>query len=293
MVDRAIPRGTTRWLVRFGYDGSAFAGWARQPRLRTVEGEIRRYLARHRLARSASSIAVASRTDRGVSAVGNSLAMDSSLPGPALLKALNGISPELFFTAATEIPPEFQVRQAVRRTYRYFEPTPPHDLRRVSEAARAFVGTVDVRSFGRGLPMSTPVWRLIESVRLLAGTDGAVVEVKAPSFVWGMVRKVVGALREIDAGRLTMSRLAASLAGAERLTLPMAEPEPLVLWTVEYDVPWEFFWSGPNRHQARWWNTLRDGLVARQRVLEALAEGRAARSLSSSSEESKPDRLAA
>jgi tRNA pseudouridine38-40 synthase len=269
--------------VRFGYDGSAFAGWARQPHLRTVEGEIRRYLARHRTLRPASSVAVASRTDRGVSAVGNALTVDSSLPGPTLLKSLNGISPELFFTAAAEVPEEFRVRRAARRVYRYFEPTAPHDLRRVAEAARSFVGSVDVRSFGRGLPTSTPVWRSVESVRLLARTGGVVVEVVAPSFVWGMVRKVVAALREVDAGRLTVPRLTASLAGAERLTLPMAEPEPLVLWTVEYNVPWEFFWNGPNRHQARRWNTLRDGLVARQRVLEALAEGRAARNLSPSS----------
>jgi len=88
-----------------------------------------------------------------------------------------------------------------------------------------------------------------------------------------MVRKVVAALREVDAGRLTLPRLNASLAGSERLTLPLAEPEPLVLWRVEYDVPWQFFWGGPNRHQARRWSTLHNDLVARQRVLEVLAEG--------------------
>jgi tRNA pseudouridine38-40 synthase len=256
-----------------------------------VEGEIRRYLERHRIAGSAPSVAVASRTDRGVSAIGNALTLDSSLPGPSLLKSLNGVSPELFFTAATETPEGFRVRRAVRRVYRYFERTPPHDPRLVGEAARAFVGTVDVRSFGRGLTVSSPVWRSIESVRLLTGTDGVVVEVKAPSFVWGMVRKVVAALREVDAGRLTVFRLSASLAGTDRLMLPMAEPEPLVLWTVEYDVPWEFFWNGPNRHQARWWNTVQDGLVARRRVLEALAEGRASRNLSPSSGGSNPDPL--
>jgi tRNA pseudouridine38-40 synthase len=269
--------------VRFGYDGSAFAGWARQPHLRTVEGEIRRFLALHPVLRPSSSVAVASRTDRGVSAVGNALTLDSLLPGPTLLKSLNGIAREVFFTGASEVPDGFPVRRATRRVYRYFEPVPPHDLHRVAEAARSFVGAVDVRSFGRGLPASTPVWRSIESVRVRTEATGAVVEVQAPSFVWGMVRKIVAALREVDAGRLTVSRLAASLAGKERLTLPMAEPEPLVLWTVEYDVPWEHRWIGPNRHQARWWSTVRDGLAARQRVLAALAEGQAAPGLAPSS----------
>jgi tRNA pseudouridine38-40 synthase len=265
--------------VRFGYDGTAFAGWARQPHLRTVEGEVLRYLARHRGGRPASSVAVASRTDRGVSAVGNVMVLESSLSGPTLLKSLNGIAPEVFFTATSEVPEGFRVRGATRRVYRYFEPSPPHDLHRVTEAAREFVGTVDVRSFGRGLPTSTPVWRTIEAVTVSTDSSGAIVEVRAPSFVWGMVRKIVAALRLVDDGRLTPSHLGSVVAGKERLTLPMAEPEPLVLWTVEYDLPWTYSWNGPNRHQARWWTTVRNGLASRKRVLEVLAEGRSARNL--------------
>jgi tRNA pseudouridine38-40 synthase len=248
-----------------------------------VEGEILRYLSRHRVARPASTVAVASRTDRGVSAVGNALTLESPLIGPTLLKALNGISPAIFFTAASEVPEGFRVRGATRRVYRYFEPTPPHDLGRVTEAARLFVGTVDVRSFGRGLPTSTPVWRSLDRVDVRTASGGPIVEVQAPSFVWGMVRKIVAALREIDAGRLALPRLAAALAGKERLTLPMAEPEPLVLWTVEYGVPWSYWWSGPNRHQSRWWSTLRQGLAARQRVLAALSEGQGPPNLTPSS----------
>jgi tRNA pseudouridine(38-40) synthase len=221
--------------------------------------------------------------------VGNALTMESSLSGPTLLKSLNGISPEIFFTAASEVSEEFRVRGATRRVYRYFEPTLPHDLYRVSEAARLFVGTVDVRSFGRGLPTSTPVWRSMDSVVVRAGPDGVTVEVQAPSFVWGMVRKIVAALRDIDAGRLALPRLAAALAGKERLTLPMAEPGPLVLWSVEYDVPWTHRWSGPNRHQSRWWSTMREGLAARQRVLDALSEGRARPDLSLSSATASAD----
>jgi tRNA pseudouridine38-40 synthase len=269
------PLATTRWLVRFGYDGSAFAGWARQPRLRTVEGEILPYLARHRVLGPNSTVAVASRTDRGVSAVGNALTVESPLSGPALLRTLNGISPDLFFTAATEVPSEFRVRGARRREYRYYEPTSLRNVREVAEATRLFRGTVDVRSFGRGLPMSAPVWRSIDSVDVHAESAGAIVEIQAKSFVWGMVRKIVAALREVDAGRLALPRLAAALGGQERLTLPLAEPEPLVLWTVEHDVPWTHRWSGPNRHQARWWSILRGRLASRQRVLDALAEGRA------------------
>ncbi|HEY6238704.1 MAG TPA: tRNA pseudouridine(38-40) synthase TruA, partial [Thermoplasmata archaeon] len=66
-----MPAGPTvppRWLVRFGYDGSGFAGWARQPGRRTVEGELHEGIVRAKVAASAEAARprVASRTDRGV-----------------------------------------------------------------------------------------------------------------------------------------------------------------------------------------------------------------------------------
>ncbi len=170
-----------------------------------------------------------------MSARGNALAVSSSFSSPALLRALNGIDPAIWFTAARTIPEDYRVRGAVRRIYRYFEAPDgkPHDL---ADAATAlFSGTVDVRSFGRGLPSETPVLRLIEAVTVQRSPDGGrTLEVRAPSFVWGEVRKIVAALREVDAGRLDLDQLRAALAGENRLTLPTVAPEPLVLWEVEY-----------------------------------------------------------
>ena len=268
-----------RWLVRFGYDGSAFYGWARQPGLRTVEGEVLRGLVRSGLVPSGAraQLEVASRTDRGVSAVGNAIAVSTPRPGAVVLRSLNGISPELFFTAATPLPSGYRVRSAVRRVYHYFEPAEDHDLKRWQTAALLFSGTVDVRSFGRGLPSSEPALRTIESVRVDQDGEMFVVEVCAPSFVWGMVRKIVAALREVDGERLTTTRLSAALSGRVRLTLPMAEPERLLLWDVEYPFPWELHWAGPNRHQSRWWNSLRGSLRARAKLLEVIARAQRAR----------------
>jgi tRNA pseudouridine38-40 synthase len=272
---RPLAIGTTRWLIRFGYDGLAFYGWARQPGLRTVEGEILRGLVRRRLVRSAAEarVEVASRTDRGVSAVGNALALSIERPGPILLRALNGISPEIFFTAGVPLPEGFRVRGAVRRVYRYFEPAETHDLGRWQSAAQLFTGVLDVRSLGRGLPAGAPVWRSVESVQVEQEGEVLVVEVRAPSFVWGMVRKIVGALRAFDRGQLSLRRLSAALAGEERLTLPMAEPERLLLWDVEYPFPWSVRWSGPNRHQAARWTSVREALSARAHLFATLSSG--------------------
>ena len=264
-----------RWLVRFGYDGVPFFGWARQPGLRTVEGEILRGVVERGLALSSQrpGIEVASRTDRGVSAVGNAMALSSERSGSVLLRALNGISPEMFFTAAKPIPESFRVRGASRRVYRYFEPAGDHDLERWRSAARLFQGQVDVRSFGRGLPAGEPARRTIEGVEVQRVRDTFLVEARAPSFVWGMVRKIVAALREVDSGGLSEDRLAEALAGRVRLTLPMAEPERLLLWEVEYPGTWSVHWSGPTRRQERWWKSSREAATVRMSILDAVASG--------------------
>lgn len=261
-----------RWVVRFAYDGSQFAGWARQPGLRTVEGEIRRGLERAGILTrgSRAGLDVASRTDRGVSARANALAIASELPGPSLLRLLNGISAEIRFTAASPVEAGFRVRRAVRRVYRYFEPEPVGGMDRWERAAAALVGRIDVRSFGRQIPAAEPCWRTIESISVAPIAGSAIVEVRAPSFVWGEVRKIVGALRTYGAGRLPLSRLEAAVRGRERLSLPLAEAERLVLWEVEYPFRWEVEWRGANRHQAAWARSSRESLWVRSQILEAV-----------------------
>ena len=245
----------SRWLVRFGYDGAGFAGWARQPGLRTVEGVLREGIPRTGVAATteAGGLAVASRTDRGVSARGNALTLSSSLPAAGVLRALNGIAPEVFFTAISEVAPDFSARAATGRWYRYFEPAEGHRLERWREGAAKFRGEVDVRSFGRDMPVERPALRAIEEVRVRrSGTRWLMVDVRGPSFVWGMVRKLVASLRQVDNGTLSLARLEAALRGDERLTLPLAEPEGLVLWDVSYPVKWTRWWEGPNRVQKRY-----------------------------------------
>ncbi len=264
-----------RWLVRFGYDGRSFAGWARQPGLRTVEGEIRGALARLGARRPGTEVGldVASRTDRGVSALANALALRSSLAGATLLRQLNGIDPDLFFSAAAPIPEEFRVRAAVRRSYRYFHPGDGLDLGAWRRAAAVLVGELDGRSFGRGLPPALPCPRRIDAVTVSPVDGGLVIEVSARSFVWGMVRKMIGALREHAAGRLPLARLQEAARGETRLTLPMAEPEGLLLWNVEYPLAWTVRWKGPNRRQAERILLERERLWTRERLLEAIEGG--------------------
>lgn len=262
-----------RRVVRFGYDGAAFRGWARQPGLRTVEEEVRTGLVRLGIASRTEPVGVevSSRTDRGVSARANALALESTLATPTLLRALNGIAPEIYFTAAAAVDDSFRVRTARRRVYRYYEPSSSDRVARWARAARLLEGEIDVRSFGRGIPPASPTRRTVESVRVRRLRPGLVIEVVGPSFVWSQVRKMVGALREVVAGRLSEARLAAAARGEARITPPLAEPEYLILWEVELPVAWETFWRGPNRQQRAHLDGARAAAWSRMHLISELS----------------------
>lgn len=225
------------------------------------------------IARSAEEarIDVASRTDAGVSARANALTISSDLAGPALLRALNGTAAEIFFDAARPVDDDFRVRRAAYRIYRYYLPGDEPRARRLEEGARLLGSHVDARSFGRGLPVDRPSLRPIESIHVRTAARGICVEVRARSFVWGMVRKIVGALLAWEGGRLSAEKLRAAARGEHRLSLPLAPPDALVLWEVGYAEVWEIHFQRPRRHQRQHRTEAMRLAEARLHVLEALA----------------------
>ncbi len=213
---------------------------------------------------------MASRTDRGVHARGNALALNSPLdPGP-LLRAINGVAPDLFFTRLRQVPERFNPRAAVSRSYRYFEPSEGRFPDRWRELLEGFVGPVDVRSFGRGVPSAAPVFREVEAASLRVEGPLLVVELRARSFVWGMVRKIVAAVRAAASGELEESALRDAIAGRRRVTLPLAEPERLVLWSVDFDEPFDDGLERVSRRQSRRGRESLEAALVRAAVVRVL-----------------------
>ena len=261
-----------RWLIRFGYDGSGFHGWASQPGLRTVEGELLRALRRRGLRTEAGDghLVVASRTDRGVSARANALALASRLDGPSLLRVLNGLVPDVFFSAAEPVAPECSPRRAELRRYRYFEPAGGRvetDWRRL---LAHFVGPVDTRSFGRAVPSEAPAPREVTEARVRRDGPWLVIDLAAPSFVWGMVRKIVSAVRATASGTLPEAHLVDAIAGRRRLTLPLAEPDRLVLWEVVYPFDFRVQSPGFSLRQRKFWEGERHRASAHAVILDRI-----------------------
>jgi pseudouridylate synthase I len=94
----------TRFRLDVAYDGGAFSGWATQPGLRTVQGEIEGALATiFRRHPPAPRLVVAGRTDAGVHALGQVAHVDLSAEQlRALRRARRGVASEASGTALVE-----------------------------------------------------------------------------------------------------------------------------------------------------------------------------------------------
>src|SRR2546425_9574197 len=118
-IIRGLRELVVRIALKIAYDGTAFHGQARQPGLRTVEGEVIHALVRARVIWDAksSSFQSASRTDAGVSALGNVVAFHSPLAPSAAGRAFNGKSRGVWAWAVAKVPDDFSARRARERWY--------------------------------------------------------------------------------------------------------------------------------------------------------------------------------
>jgi tRNA pseudouridine38-40 synthase len=202
------------------YDGTGFSGWARQPGLRTVEGEL--CTALDRVYAGWSRLAVAGRTDAGVHACGQvaSFHVDGGPPPERAAEALGVHLPEDLAVAASEdAPPGFDARFSARgRSYRYriwLRPTPspferrrslwwprPLDEDRLAESATLLRGEHDFRAFTPTETQHSVFVRVVEEA--VWERTGPVLEfrVTADSFLRHMVRTLVGTMLEQEPAAL-------------------------------------------------------------------------------------------
>jgi tRNA pseudouridine38-40 synthase len=234
------------------YDGSVFSGWARQPGLRTVQGELEAALAT--VLRETVELTVAGRTDTGVHALGQvaSFAVESEIPGD-LARRLNGVVPDdIAVRAATEAAAGFDARRdATSRSYLYRvlatpAPSPfergrslwwPHrfDLEELESCAAALLGTHDFTAF---TPTQTDHVRFERDI-LAAGWTWeepiAAFRITADAFMRNMVRVLVGTMLDVASGRRTVEDFTRLLHGAHRSEAgDTAPPHGLYLESVAY-----------------------------------------------------------
>ena len=224
-----------RLAVRIAYDGTQFHGSARQPDLRTVEGEVEFALRKIGAIRDipSSRMRLASRTDAGVSALGNVAAFDTAFPPEGIVGAFNSTARDVVATGFAEVPEGFDPRHARSRWYRYLL-SGDHDLEALRGHAALFVGEHDFASFCREAGESV---RVLNTVEIAANGPFTAVDVRAQGFLWNMVRRIAAALVALETEAAARDNVAAALRGERTVDLGLAAPEPLTLMAVEYDFP--------------------------------------------------------
>lgn len=247
-MSAAVLAGSTKLILE--YDGRNFAGWARQPGLRTVEQELGRALAIV-LRREAVPLLVAGRTDAGVHAWAQVASYDGP---PARPRQLNALLPaDVAVLASEAVAPGFSARHdATSRAYCYRvlprRTRSAHERgralwwpRRIDRAAldacaAALSGTHDFTAF---TPTQTDHVRFERDVHTAAWRDeGELLAfwIEADAFMRNMNRVLVGTMLEVAGGRRSLEDFVALLDGAPRShAAATAPPHGLYLAGVGYD----------------------------------------------------------
>lgn len=236
--------------VTLEYDGTDFAGWARQPDRRTVQQELERALTTV-LRRDAVPLTVAGRTDAGVHAWAQVASYEGLPVRPRALNAL--LPPDVAVLASEAVVPGFSARyDATSRAYCYRvlarRTRSAHERRRalwwpsrvdraaLHACASALAGTHDFTAF---TPAETTHVRFHRDVRVAWWHEnGDLLEfwIEADSFMHNMNRALVGTMLEVAGGRRSVEDFVALLEGAPRARGgTTAPPHGLALVGVGYD----------------------------------------------------------
>lgn len=264
-------------VVKLGYRGAEFSGYAEQPGdLRTVAGELRH--AFETLLRRPCELACAGRTDAGVHALAQyaslpATAAELSREGRRLERSLVALTPEdISIRGLYQAPAGFSARFDARsRAYRYriacgnaapvlgwghawwLRAVPDLDVEAMDAAAQALVGEHDFMSFcklssanliladGRSTCRNVTTLRVSRVTE--AGEDYVAIDVEGNAFLHNMVRAITGTLVEVGAGRRSVGWVAQVLEARDRAAAgPTAPACGLTLERVTYDpgvlVPW-------------------------------------------------------
>jgi tRNA pseudouridine38-40 synthase len=233
------------------YEGTGYHGWQEQAGAATVEGELKSAI--HGLLGNRPELTAAGRTDAGVHALGQcvNFRFDGDFPVSRLAMALNARLPaDIAVRQADEVDDAFNARYSAmlrRYAYRIRQSIPRGayqrqyawglretlELEPMREAGRTLLGRHDFRAFGRSPRPGGHTVRDIRDLDVSVHGEWVTIGVAADAFLYGMVRRIAGALVEVGRRRRPVAWMDELLRGSATGLRP-APPQGLVQVAVEY-----------------------------------------------------------
>lgn len=238
------------------YDGTDFAGWAAQPCRRAVETTLVGAL--ETILRHPVKLTVAGRTDAGVHASGQVVSFTAGTrfsPSSLAYRTTAVLPPDVALKHCVAVDESFDARRdATSRSYEYrvldADIRSPleryravHVIRRpdpalLQEAAVLVRGTHDFRAFTPSKSRHVRFARAVEDSWWEERGGLLIYGISANSFLYGMVRALVGTMLEVGQGRRSLEEFAGLLNGGERSDAgPAAPSRGLTLVGVGYENP--------------------------------------------------------
>lgn len=251
-------------LLTIEYDGSEFCGWQRQPKVRTVQGELEQVLTK--VCGAEVKLNGTSRTDSGVHALGQraSFCGRYGIPTDKIVTAANNILAggkrmasvvgDVRIISAHEMPQEFHARfDSKGKKYRYvisnssdidifrrkycYQVTSPLNIEEMKKAAGYIKGTHDFASFqsAGGQERETTVRTIYDFTVERHGND-IIMEISGDGFLYNMVRIIAGTLVEVGLGKRNADDIPAVIESVNRVRAGHKAPaEGLYLVEVYYE----------------------------------------------------------
>lgn len=240
------------YRLDFAYDGSEFFGYAIQPNVRTIQGDLEKALEPH--TRGATTY-VAGRTDKGVHAREQVVSFTcDELDTARVLRSLNSqLAPEIAARHLRVVPDDFHARfSATGRAYRYqirnadvHDPLTAStvwnvpallDIEAMNACLEPLVGIRDFAAFCRQHP-GRPTVKELFWARWRRTGDEVDLSVGADSFCHQMVRSVVAMCVEVGHGKVSVAQSTDVFVSLDRRRgFGVAPPHGLSLVTISYDV---------------------------------------------------------
>ncbi|MEO6201998.1 MAG: tRNA pseudouridine(38-40) synthase TruA [Nitrospirales bacterium] len=235
------------------YDGTAYAGWQRQPNQPTIQAAVETALTR--ITQQQISIIAAGRTDAGVHARGQvaSFQSDKSIPVDKWRLALNSALPhDISVVSSEQVSETFHARYSAKeKLYEYRisrHPARPAidrnrvwhlpydlDTQAIRHAMSGFIGRHDFTSFQGPRASTSDPMCVVSQVSLTADLMTLTIQIQANRFLKQMVRTIIGTLTEVGRHKRSPDSVTDILQAKDRRAAgETAPPQGLYLLHVWY-----------------------------------------------------------